>query len=607
MRHEGCNGLHPMAELAAWAYEAVERDDADAGSVHRPSPGKVTLTQRLSRRGLRRDDIAAMIAAIARGAPLPTATAAALAAAGVEVPPAPVKTAPSTVAELEDELGSGSALEPAVADRMRRLLGDGVSGARVHTGPAAAARARAVGAAAFTIGPHVVLGGGVDPRSPAGDALFAHELAHVAQQAEAARAPHARDRPVGEEAPADERAADRAVANGEAPASAGPDLRLQRAPDEVVVPKVRDNEPPWPGGPMLLRKQDGYNPPLVDYLGWLRTFEQIYGVGPATVQRLRRMYYSAPTGGAGAKFDQLMNTGEDWPTAPPLPQEALDHLYAANGVTTPQGEVVDLSHVFVLFDLAINGTSVAGTVANQITPLAGLFTWTGDLASWFVEWLTGHTDGVEGGGEGGAEGGGEGVGEGGAEGGPEGGVEGGGEGGGGGRAEGGGHPGGVERDVERGKPIHGHVDRDAQSWPAQIADLEDLKDTKCSQDDLLGNIDAHAMGSQAPLVAGGQSMAQMLDGYYGAGAAGGVDRRFHRFVVSGQPAIPYVMTSASPLTVTLAPAATETIYGHLYRAVQALRQTPVFPLDGHVDVLRYIASRFANFLTAGLASGNATW
>ncbi len=53
---------------------------------------------------------------------------------------------------------------------------------RVHTGGRASASARALGAAAYTVGDDVVLGDGYDAHSVAGRRLLAHELAHVAQQ-----------------------------------------------------------------------------------------------------------------------------------------------------------------------------------------------------------------------------------------------------------------------------------------------------------------------------------------------------------------------------------------------------------------------------------------
>lgn len=63
------------------------------------------------------------------------------------------------------------------ADQIQRAFGrHDISGIQAHTGPAAAASARAMGAAAYATGNHVVLGGGTDLHT------VAHEAAHVVQQ-----------------------------------------------------------------------------------------------------------------------------------------------------------------------------------------------------------------------------------------------------------------------------------------------------------------------------------------------------------------------------------------------------------------------------------------
>jgi hypothetical protein len=62
-------------------------------------------------------------------------------------------------------------------------LGHDFSRVRVHTGTRAAASARAVDAAAYTVGQHVVFAAGAwSPQSRTGGELLAHELAHTIQQ-----------------------------------------------------------------------------------------------------------------------------------------------------------------------------------------------------------------------------------------------------------------------------------------------------------------------------------------------------------------------------------------------------------------------------------------
>src|SRR5262249_30828474 len=69
----------------------------------------------------------------------------------------------------------GRALEPAVQASMEAQLGAPLEHVRIHTGPAAARSARAVHAAAYATGSHVVFGAGLyAPHTVAGRALLAH-------------------------------------------------------------------------------------------------------------------------------------------------------------------------------------------------------------------------------------------------------------------------------------------------------------------------------------------------------------------------------------------------------------------------------------------------
>ncbi|MFD0020584.1 DUF4157 domain-containing protein [Streptomyces sp. NPDC058382] len=73
--------------------------------------------------------------------------------------------------------GAGRPLAGPVRQEMESRFGTGFSGVRMHTGPAAARSARAIGARAYTSGSHVVLGDGGGDRH-----TLAHELTHVVQQ-----------------------------------------------------------------------------------------------------------------------------------------------------------------------------------------------------------------------------------------------------------------------------------------------------------------------------------------------------------------------------------------------------------------------------------------
>ena len=74
-------------------------------------------------------------------------------------------------------------LPPAVRSLLEPWFGRDLSAVRVHTGPAAAESALAVGAAAYTVGRHIAFAPGhYAPHSEDGRRLIAHELTHVVQQ-----------------------------------------------------------------------------------------------------------------------------------------------------------------------------------------------------------------------------------------------------------------------------------------------------------------------------------------------------------------------------------------------------------------------------------------
>ncbi len=97
---------------------------------------------------------------------------------------------------------------------MESAFGQSFSHVRVHNDASAAGLSERLNARAFTLGPHVAFGGQeYRPGTLAGDALIAHELAHVAQQGGAAEeiAPFARLPTVGGETSALEADADAAA------------------------------------------------------------------------------------------------------------------------------------------------------------------------------------------------------------------------------------------------------------------------------------------------------------------------------------------------------------------------------------------------------------
>ena len=92
-------------------------------------------------------------------------------------------TAPRDASAVKSQLGAGQPLDSRVQSQMSSAFGYDFSGVRVHTDSGAASLSHQLSARAFTVGRNVAFGSGeYQPGSPAGDALIAHELAHVVQQ-----------------------------------------------------------------------------------------------------------------------------------------------------------------------------------------------------------------------------------------------------------------------------------------------------------------------------------------------------------------------------------------------------------------------------------------
>ena len=84
---------------------------------------------------------------------------------------------------IQNQLGSGARIESGLRGRMESAFGADFGKVRFHTDAAAARTSRNVNARAFTIGHDVAFAAGeYQPGTLIGDALIAHELAHVVQQ-----------------------------------------------------------------------------------------------------------------------------------------------------------------------------------------------------------------------------------------------------------------------------------------------------------------------------------------------------------------------------------------------------------------------------------------
>ena len=84
---------------------------------------------------------------------------------------------------IQEQLGEGQPLSSGVRSRMETAFGTSFQHVRSHTDATASSLASRVNARAFTVGHHVAFGAGeYQPGTILGDALIAHELAHVVQQ-----------------------------------------------------------------------------------------------------------------------------------------------------------------------------------------------------------------------------------------------------------------------------------------------------------------------------------------------------------------------------------------------------------------------------------------
>jgi hypothetical protein len=107
-----------------------------------------------------------------------------------------------------ERLGDSRTLDGDISSRMQSALGTSLSGVRVHSNPDSFEQANKLGARAFTIGEDIAFARGeYKPGTLVGQALIAHELAHVLQQRGAEKAASIADSDAG----ATEADADRAT------------------------------------------------------------------------------------------------------------------------------------------------------------------------------------------------------------------------------------------------------------------------------------------------------------------------------------------------------------------------------------------------------------
>jgi hypothetical protein len=139
---------------------------------------------------------------------------------------------------VQSQLRSGKGLDGRVRTQAESALGRDLSGVRVHTDEQANRLASQFNARAFTVGQDIAFGQGeYRPGSLIGDALIAHELAHVVQQSQAASGPAEALRMDGA-ASAFEQEADRAAVGTMLSMWTGKEDGISALP-EMVFPRLR--------------------------------------------------------------------------------------------------------------------------------------------------------------------------------------------------------------------------------------------------------------------------------------------------------------------------------------------------------------------------------
>jgi hypothetical protein len=171
-------------------------------------------------------------------------------------------------------LGAGASLDPGTAARMSGAFGESFGDVRVHSDDRAAARADAQGASAYTVGSSITFARGkYQPGTMEGDALLAHELAHVVQQRGASGDPRAAAATGGGGGSAEhEHDADRAATGVMARLWGGvkaatssvavmlkSDFALQRCPKSPDIKPIAAVDPAAPSAAMLHSAGDWFH------------------------------------------------------------------------------------------------------------------------------------------------------------------------------------------------------------------------------------------------------------------------------------------------------------------------------------------------------------
>lgn len=350
----------------------------------------------------------------------------------------------------------------------------------------------------------------------------------------------------------------------------------------------------WSGGPVCQRSElKAWDIELSEFLVLVASVERAVKPTKAAVQCLRRMFYSAPLGGAGKLFDSMIETDSTRTSIPlstkDVPQSVLDALVRIGFVHIPGASApwnrVDISHVFVLLDLKLNGASGYGQAldvssqlgADYYPRLSGMCSWVGDLSS---AWC------------------------------------------------------GFQTFKEDAKKAAGSAWSEPVSSPADVAVplawLDKAISERAPIEDLLGDMDAVIL-AQKELPDSSTPIATMLRNYYtvgipSTGEIARVDDRFPQWITRVEPQIPFVSNATGP---ALSAGAGACIRSQVYWGIVAfLAKSRIGPLntwavltvaprflaiqlelrsEWNSRMVEEIAVRFHKFLVDGLAGQTPNW
>lgn len=226
-----------------------------------------------------------------------------------------IKSVPPIVNEV---LASpGQPLDASTRGFMEERFGHKFSAVRSHTDRRAAESADAVNALAYTVGQHIVFASGAyAPGTQQGDALLAHELAHVRQQAEAWPGPLIEMQPTHADAERGaERAADRVTQGEKAGAIGGTSYGLYRAPAPGAPPRTIPS-----GRRVIIQWGDDY----------------------ATVVNTEALRTGARSGPNAAGADQVLHYTELTPDSLADAREVIIVIHGETELTAEGGRVVEL-------------------------------------------------------------------------------------------------------------------------------------------------------------------------------------------------------------------------------------------------------------------------